>query len=768
MTDPTLSQDAAHAVALGILTHFQRQADQGLIVLDERLHVADVTASLDARLDPDAEVRGQPLLELIHPEDQAAVPDDLLVQLHSGQDVHVEVRLNTRGVAVWCELDFLPVTPPQPGMWALAIVRDITPRKAAEQHARILEARRNALMDVAMDAIISIDRHGRVVAWNLAATNMFGYTLKEVLGQQLSALIIRPAERDAHQRGMARHQQTGETRVAGRRVQVTALHKSGHTLPVELMMKPVQIDGQQYYTAFIHDLTDQLEAQRRLREQALHLNMMQEQLPTLSWTTDPDLNVRMVSGQTLQRLRLDPRALVGRHVTTLLGGGREEDIVGAHLSALAGQRGRYMQRVQDRVFEIHVSPLHDTFDRVVGTVALAHDVTDSHREQLLEAARAQVLRSIAVGEPLPDTLRLLAGLLTQLPGVIAAQLLTVHAGRLRAEASVGLPEALLVHFTGDVDPQALHPAWTEALAGQDVSVATLEHPSAWTPWRVALAGCGLRACWLFPVADRQGEAPGLVALYRALPDAPSGRLSDTVTQAGQLMTVALEQDHHLQTILTTREETLRTLGVALEFRDYETKGHTDRVVRLSLGLARRLGLSEAQQDDLRRGAYLHDLGKIAIPDQILLKPGPLSADEWAVMRQHPVTGYEMLRHTPALGQACLEVVLHHHEHWNGGGYPHGLKGEAIPLLARVFAVVDAFDALTSARPYKQPWPEDRALAELRAMAGRVLDPALVEVFVALRGEGAPVTTADLLAPPPGRPQAPDTPAGLDARAEPRS
>ena len=217
-------------------------------MLDERLHVADVTASLDARLDPDAEVRGQPLLHLIHPDDQAAVPDDLLVRLHSG-------------------------------------------RKTAEQHARTLEARRDALMD----AIVSIDRHGRVVAWNPAATTLFGFTLKEVLGQQLSALIIRPAERDAHQR----HQQTGEPRVAGRRVQVTALYKSGHTLPVELMMKPVQIDGQQYYTAFIHDLTDQLEAQRRLREQALHLNMMQEQLPTLSWTTDPDLNVRRVSGQTL-------------------------------------------------------------------------------------------------------------------------------------------------------------------------------------------------------------------------------------------------------------------------------------------------------------------------------------------------------------------------------------------------------------------------------------------------------------------------------------
>lgn len=649
-------------------------------------------------------------------------------------------------------------------MWALAIVRDITPRKTAEQHARTLEARRDALMDVAMDAIVSIDRHGR---GGRVESGGDPDVQLHAQGGAGAAAVGADHPPGGPGRAPARHGQTGETRVAGRRVQVTALHKAGHTLQVELMMKPVQIDGQQYYTAFIHDLTDQLEAQRRLREQALHLNMMQEQLPTLSWTTDPDLNVRMVSGQTLQRLRLDPRALVGRHVTALLGEGCEEDIVGAHLSALAGQRGRYMQRVQERVLEIHVSPLHDTFDRVVGTVALAHDVTDGHREQLLEAARAQVLRSIAVGAPLPDTLRLLAGLLTQLPGVIAAQLLTVHAGRLRAEASVGLPGDLLVHFTGDVDPQALHPAWAEALAGQDASVATLEHPSAWTPWRVALAGCGLRACWLCRVADRQGEAQGLVALYRALPDAPSGRLGDTVTQAGQLMTVALEQDHHLQTILTTREETLRTLGVALEFRDDETKGHTDRVVRLSLALARRLGLSEAQQDDLRRGAYLHDLGKIAIPDQILLKPGPLSADEWTVMRQHPVTGYGMLRHTPTLGQACLVVVLHHHEHWNGGGYPHGLNGEAIPLLARVFAVVDAFDALTSARPYKQPWPEDRALDELRVMAGRVLDPTLVEVFVALREGPPPESATDLL--PPAPPQAASNgPTEADELAGPRS
>ncbi|NTX98943.1 PAS domain S-box protein [Deinococcus sp. JMULE3] len=741
--------EAARAVALGLLTHFQRQADQGLIVLDEHLHVSDVTESLESRLSPETEVRGQPLLTLIHPDDQMAVPDDLLIRLHSGQDAHLEVRLNTRGVPVWCELDFLPVTPPQPGVWALAIVRDISPRKATEQHARTLEARRDALMEVALDAIISIDRHGRVVAWNPAATRIFGYSLKEVLGQQLSSLIIPHADRDAHQRGMARHQQTGETRVAGRRVQVNALHKDGHSFPVELMMKPVQIDGQQYYTAFIHDLTEHFEAQRKLREQALHLNLMHEQLPTLSWTTDPDLNVRMVSGQTLQRLRLDPRRLVGRHVTALLEGGREQDVVGAHLSALAGQRGRYTQRLHDRVFEIHVSPLHDTLDRVIGTVALAHDVTDSHREQLMETARAQVLRSIAVGAPLPDTLRLLAELLTQLPGVIAAQLFTVHAGLLRIEASVGLPDDLLQLFTADVPPHALHPAWVDALAGQDLTVATLEHPSAWTPWRVALAASGLRSCWLFPVPDRQGEAPGLVALYRAVPDAPTERLSAAVAQAGQLMTVALEQDHHLQTILTTREETLRTLGVALEFRDYETKGHTDRVVRLSLDLARRLGLSEQQQDDLRRGAYLHDLGKIAIPDQILLKPGPLSPDEWAVMRQHPVTGYEMLRHTPALGEACLQIVLHHHEHWNGGGYPHGLSGEAIPLLARVFAVVDAFDALTSARPYKQPWPEDRALAELRSMAGRVLDPTLVDTFIGMREEthaGTPDAAAPTTAP----------------------
>ncbi|GGR93077.1 PAS domain S-box protein [Deinococcus sedimenti] len=734
MPESEFTQEIARAVSLGILSHFQRQADQGLILLDERLFVADLTESLEARLRPDREVRGQSLLTLLHPDDQAAVPDDILVRLHSGQDVQLEVRLHTPGTPVWCELDFMPVVPPQPGVWALAIVRDITPRKATEQHARTLEARRDALMEVAMDAIISMDRHGRIVAWNPAATRIFGYSLKDALGQQLASLIIPAADRDAHQRGMARHQQTGETRVAGRRVQVTAQHKDGRAIPMELLMKPVVVDGQQYYTAFIHDLTERFEAQRKLREQALHLNLMHEQLPTLSWTTGADLHVRMISGQTLQRLKLQARDLIGRHVTALLDGGREDEVLSAHLAALAGQRGRYTHHLQGYTFEIHVSPLHDTQDHVIGTVALAHDVTDRHREQQLERARAEVLQSIAVGEPLADTLTLLCTLLTQLPGVIAAQLLTVAGTTLTSAASTGLPDDLLGTFTPPPQPDDLHPAWVDAVQGQALGLATLEHASRWTPWRVALASSGLRACWLFPVQTTGGRVTALIALYRAVPDAPSERLRGVVAQAGQLMTVAREQDQHLQTILTTREETLRTLGVALEYRDYDTKGHTDRVVRLALALARRLGLSEQQQDDLRRGAYLHDLGKIAIPDQILLKPGPLTPEQWTVMRQHPVTGYEMLRHTPALGQACLDIVLHHHEHWNGGGYPHGLAGEAIPLLARVFAVVDTFDALTSARPYKNPWPEDEATGELRRMAGHVLDPGLVAAFIELRRE----------------------------------
>ncbi|GAA5448510.1 HD domain-containing phosphohydrolase [Deinococcus depolymerans] len=718
------------ALGRSLLTFLTSQPEFMLLTVDAQGRIEAAQGNVAGLLGTAPEtLPGQSLADLLVPEDRAAL-DGL-----TDQTRRLTGRLRSGGGGRWCELNVLPLD--RPGE-RLVFVRDLSAQRAAEDRTRALEARRQALLDVATDAIVTIDRHGRVVVWNRAAERTFGYSEQDALHQPLVNLIVPPEARAAHLSGMSRHQQTGEGRFSGRRVELQAVRRDGERLLVAVSMTPVLIEGELFYTAFIQDLTQQQAAQRQLREQALHLNLMYEQLPVLSWTTDQDLRVRMVSGGGLARLNLDSAPLVGQRIADLLrGSSHAEQGVSAHMSALAGQRGRYTHPFREHLFEVQVSPLHSESGQTVGTVALATDVTDQRREEIGEQYRARVLRSIATGEPLGDTLHLIADLLAQQASRLQVQLLTVRGGTLQTAPGRPLPPELAGVFSGPVRPEALHPAWVTALHSRDLTVCALNEDGSWTPFRLATARMGVRALWLMPVTSRTGEVIGVIAAYRAAPGGPSVRLAGLLGQAAQLMTVAVEQDQYLQTILTTREETLRTLGVALEFRDYETKGHTDRVVRLSLDLARRLGLSGEQQDELRRGAYLHDLGKIAIPDQILLKPGRPTPDEWELIRRHPVTGYEMLRHTPALGAACLEVVLHHHEHWNGNGYPHGLAGARIPLLARVFAVVDTFDALTSARPYKAAWPEDQALAELEGMAGRVLDPQLVAAFVQLRRAARP-------------------------------
>jgi len=186
------------------------------------------------------------------------------------------------------------------------------------------------------------------------------------------------------------------------------------------------------------------------------------------------------------------------------------------------------------------------------------------------------------------------------------------------------------------------------------------------------------------------------------------------------------------------DSTLEGWSKALDLRDRETAGHTLRVTALAVELARAMGMPEDQLVHLRRGALLHDIGKMAIPDEILHKPGPLTADEMAVMRRHPQYAYELLWPIRYLRPA-LDIPYCHHERWDGSGYPRGLKGEEIPLAARIFAVVDVWDALSSPRPYRPAWPPERVRAYLQEQAGRQFDPEVVAAFLRLldgRGQEA--------------------------------
>jgi putative nucleotidyltransferase with HDIG domain len=176
------------------------------------------------------------------------------------------------------------------------------------------------------------------------------------------------------------------------------------------------------------------------------------------------------------------------------------------------------------------------------------------------------------------------------------------------------------------------------------------------------------------------------------------------------------------------DNTLSALMIALDYRDNETQGHSLRVVEFADRLARELGLEEEQRLAIRRGAMLHDVGKIGVPDAILRKPGGLDGWERHVMKMHPQLGYEMLHDISFLASAA-EIVLTHHERWDGSGYPRGLRGDQIPIGARIFAVADALDAMTSDRPYRRPRTFEGAREELVRHAGDQFDPGVVEAFL---------------------------------------
>ncbi|MFQ5813950.1 MAG: HD-GYP domain-containing protein, partial [Anaerolineae bacterium] len=235
----------------------------------------------------------------------------------------------------------------------------------------------------------------------------------------------------------------------------------------------------------------------------------------------------------------------------------------------------------------------------------------------------------------------------------------------------------------------------------------------------------------------KGQIKGVLEVFHRAPVDPNPEWLDFLEALATQAAIAIDnatlfedlQRSNVQQALAY-DITLEGWARALELRDMETEGHSQRVTEMTLRLARAIGMSDEALVHVRRGALLHDIGKMGIPDAILQKPGSLDDDEWEVMRQHPLWAYEMLSSIVFLRPA-LEIPYCHHEKWDGSGYPRGLKEEQIPLPARIFAVADVYDALRPDRPYRQAWPEEKVREYIREQAGKHFDPQVVEVFMEL-------------------------------------
>ena len=236
----------------------------------------------------------------------------------------------------------------------------------------------------------------------------------------------------------------------------------------------------------------------------------------------------------------------------------------------------------------------------------------------------------------------------------------------------------------------------------------------------------------------KGAVKGVLEIFHRAPLAPNAEWVDFLEALGGQVAIAIDNAGLFDSLQRTNSElvmaydaTIEGWSHALDLRDHETEGHTQRVTELTMRLARLMGIEETHLIHIRRGALLHDIGKVGIPDSILLKPGALTPTEWEGMRQHPVYARDLLAPIAYL-RLAMDIPYCHHEKWDGTGYPRGLRGEEIPLAARVFAVIDVWDALLSNRPYRPAWKMENVREHIRAQSGIHFDPRVVEIFLEMQ------------------------------------
>lgn len=385
--------------------------------------------------------------------------------------------------------------------------------------------------------------------------------------------------------------------------------------------------------------------------------------------------------------------------------------------------------------------------RYIAGVGIDHSAQHeaSERIQTLNANLGERLERL---NTLREIDRAISGSL-ELPLVLSV-FLDGATSRLKVDAASILlhqPEAQTLSFTASkgFKTKALHtarlrlgegPAGRAALTRQLVRLESPEQITREIPGSDELPHEEFTSYWALPLIAK-GRVQGVLELYARTDDERDEDWYEFLDAMATQAAIAIDNAMSFQKQSRSNEElrlaydaTIEGWARALDLRDRETEGHSRRVTELTVSLARELGLPDDELVHLRRGALLHDIGKMGVPDSILLKKGSLEADEWEIMKAHPEHAFKLLSPISFLRPA-LEIPYAHHERWDGKGYPLGLKEEEIPLQARIFAVVDVFDALTSERPYRPAWPREKAVEYVRAQRGRQFDPKVVDAFLAV-------------------------------------
>ncbi len=524
---------------------------------------------------------------------------------------------------------------------------------------------------------------------------------------------------------------------------------------VQLTIRSLEPPPRSRWLVALQDVTRRVEAEESARRsERLYKAIVENAFDGVA-LLGPDLTNRTVGSRAAAALGFRTLELAGRDRRDLIhpaDRNRFKEVV-VLLDGRPGERESITYRMRDAQGRWHW--LEGTLTNMVADPDIAafvlnyHDITD--RVRATEAAKdlnaqlerrmlhLQALRRIdmAITNAVDVALALdifleqvQADLKVDAAGVL---LYDAHTQTLQPTAARG--------FDGDLDREARVPlgaalAGYAALEQRTVYLQDLQRDPRWgsvvgAEWQSSYA-----AYWAVPMLAK-GQLQGVIELYAThtfVPDAEWFEFLETFADQGAIAVESVLLFRSLERsnieLQLAYDKTIEGWAYALDLKDEETAGHSQRVTQMTVRLARRLGVEGKELTHIQRGALLHDIGKMGIPDSVLLKRGPLDVEERALIEQHPVYAFDLLSPIDFLRPA-IDIPYCHHEQWDGSGYPRGLAGEEIPLPARIFAIVDVYDALTSERPYRSAWSRERTLEFVREHAGSQFDPEIVEAFMAM-------------------------------------
>lgn len=617
-----------------------------------------------------------------------------------------QLLLHTRrrdGNYVWLDLRFVVANGAIEG-----IARDVTDQVLAA--ARL--ARYELLSAHTRDIVLFIRASdGRILEANTASERAYGYSRAE-LGTR-TIFDLRAPETHPYILDQMRQADTG-----GVLFETLHVRRDGSVFPVEVSSTGADIDGERVLLSVIRDISERKQAQAEL-DLLRRALIASDQAIVI---TDSHGVIEWVNPAFTALTGYHAEEVIGQHTRILRSGKQDRAFYAAMWAEILNGRtwrGTLINRRKDGSLyheELAITPVKQENGVIAHFIAVKQDISVRVQREQQQRALMQLSAAMRVAQGCAELIQTVVHELQvlvaaqsvafwrfkdegwqieQLAGEairfdwVAERLATVGSDTIRSEPTppTVLPggELVIVPLTCSVCPEYRLWVAITLLASEPFSAATIELLRATT--------------------EMIGNA-----LHRT-------ELFEKVQQANAELRQAYDA-------------TIEGWARALDLRDHETEGHSRRVTELTMQIAARMGFGAEELVYIRWGALLHDIGKMGIPDTILRKPGPLDEQEWAIMRTHPTLAVELLRPISFLAPA-LDIPWCHHEKWDGTGYPRGLRGEEIPLAARIFAVVDVYDALTSDRPYRAAWSHERALSYICEQAGRHFDPQVVAVFVSL-------------------------------------